>query len=196
MPVLGARAHDYRGSTPDELFANIAGDGFAAAQLAFKKSFGIAYPVPEAFLEETAVALQKHKLQLAVVGCYIDPALPDRDAAKTQVDTFISGPTFGCRWEKGVAIKKDGVEHHHCSIGNGRLDAVSTAIKSTLDLSYHLVAYNEHALERSSKASAIAYVGIELENGKIVWGAGKHTDIIVASINALVSAVNRTISME
>ena len=25
-----------------------------------------------------------------------------------QVDTFISGPTFGCRWEKGVAITKDG----------------------------------------------------------------------------------------
>ncbi len=27
-----------------------------------------------------------------------------------QIDTFISGPTFGCRWEKGVAIKKDGIE--------------------------------------------------------------------------------------
>ena len=27
-----------------------------------------------------------------------------------QVDTFISGPTFGCRWEKGVAITKDGCE--------------------------------------------------------------------------------------
>ena len=25
-----------------------------------------------------------------------------------QVDTFISGPTFGCRWEKGVAVTKDG----------------------------------------------------------------------------------------
>ena len=27
-----------------------------------------------------------------------------------QIDTFISGPTFGCRWEKGVAIKKNGIE--------------------------------------------------------------------------------------
>ena len=25
-----------------------------------------------------------------------------------QVDTFISDPTFGCRWEKGIAITKDG----------------------------------------------------------------------------------------
>ena len=29
-----------------------------------------------------------------------------------QIDTFISGPTFGCRWEKGVAIKEDGCESY------------------------------------------------------------------------------------
>lgn len=90
MPLLGARAHDYRGSTPDELFGNIAGDGFEAIQLAFKKSFGIAYPVPESFLEETAIALKKHSLHLAVVGCYIDPALPDHQKRREQVDTFIA----------------------------------------------------------------------------------------------------------
>ena len=27
-----------------------------------------------------------------------------------QVDAFISGPTFGCRWEKGIAVTKDGCE--------------------------------------------------------------------------------------
>ena len=27
-----------------------------------------------------------------------------------QIDTFISGPTFGCRWEKGIAVTKDGCE--------------------------------------------------------------------------------------
>ena len=29
-----------------------------------------------------------------------------------QIDTFISGPTFGCRWEKGVAIREDGCESY------------------------------------------------------------------------------------
>ena len=29
-----------------------------------------------------------------------------------QVDTYISGPTFGCRWEKGIAVKKDGIESY------------------------------------------------------------------------------------
>ncbi|MBO5060376.1 MAG: aminopeptidase P family protein [Clostridia bacterium] len=27
-----------------------------------------------------------------------------------QVDTFISGPTFGCRWEKGIAVTENGCE--------------------------------------------------------------------------------------
>ncbi len=90
MPVLGARAHDYRGSSPEELFGKIAGDGFRAIQLAFPKSFGVSYPVPEAFIEETAAALEKHRIHLAVVGCYIDPALPDRQKNREQVDKFIS----------------------------------------------------------------------------------------------------------
>jgi len=29
-----------------------------------------------------------------------------------QIDTFISGPTFGCRWEKGIAVKRDGIESY------------------------------------------------------------------------------------
>ena len=29
-----------------------------------------------------------------------------------QVDTYISGPTFGCRWEKGIAVKNDGYESY------------------------------------------------------------------------------------
>jgi len=29
-----------------------------------------------------------------------------------QIDTFISGDTFGCRWEKGCAITKDGVDSY------------------------------------------------------------------------------------
>lgn len=90
MPLLGARAHDYRGASPDELFGNLAGDGFQAMQLAFPKSFGVKYPLTEAFMEETALAMEKHQMHLAVIGCYIDPALPDRAASQSQVDTFIA----------------------------------------------------------------------------------------------------------
>ncbi len=75
--------------------------------------------------------------------------------------------------------------------GNGRLDAVSNAIQAHTGVTYSNLTYSEHALEIGSSSRAMAYIGITGENGKVVWGAGMDTDIITASIMALVSAINR-----
>lgn len=37
---------------------------------------------------------------------------PLKENMTFQIDTFISGDTFGCRWEKGCAITKDGVDSY------------------------------------------------------------------------------------
>lgn len=74
--------------------------------------------------------------------------------------------------------------------GNGRLDAVSNALKKAYNLKYKLVTYTEHALEQSSSSKAIAYVGIQKPDGSLSWGAGVDCDIIKASIDALVTAIN------
>ncbi len=74
--------------------------------------------------------------------------------------------------------------------GNGRLDAVSNALKEAYDLDYTLVEYQEHSLDMSSQSRAIAYVGIKQPNGNISWGASVDSDIIRASIDALVTAIN------
>ena len=76
------------------------------------------------------------------------------------------------------------------SVGNGRLDAVSNALKKAYELKYSLEVYQEHALERSSSSKAIAYVGIKKPDGTMAWGAGVDPDIIRASIDALVTAIN------
>lgn len=74
--------------------------------------------------------------------------------------------------------------------GNGRLDAVSNALKKAYNLDFSLVTYQEHALEQSSSSQAIAYVGIQTPSGKLAWGAGVDPDIIHASIDALITAIN------
>ena len=74
--------------------------------------------------------------------------------------------------------------------GNGRLDAVSNALKKAYELKYTLETYQEHALEQSSTSKAIAYVGIRKPDGSLAWGAGVDPDIIRASIDALVTAIN------
>ena len=76
--------------------------------------------------------------------------------------------------------------------GNGRLDAISNAIKNGLGLEYTIYAFTQNAVERSSKSKAASYIGIELENGKVSWGAGIDTDIINSSIKALISAINNS----
>ena len=76
------------------------------------------------------------------------------------------------------------------AVGNGRLDAVSNALKKAYELKYSLEVYQEHALERSSSSKAIAYVGIKKPDGTMAWGAGVDPDIIRASIDALVTAIN------
>ncbi len=74
--------------------------------------------------------------------------------------------------------------------GNGRLNAVSNALKKAYGFQYDLVTYQEHALEQSSSSKAIAYVGIRKPDGSLAWGAGVDPDIIRASIDALVTAIN------
>lgn len=73
--------------------------------------------------------------------------------------------------------------------GNGRLDAVSNAVKAVIGKDYVLDTYTQHALEGKSTSQAASYVSITY-NGKSYYGAGIDSDIIVASIKALVSAVN------
>ncbi len=90
-----------------------------------------------------------------------------------------------------VTVKIDGEEKKISAKGNGRLDAISNAIKQQLGISYSDLTYEEHALTKGSTSKAISYVSIADEKGNHVWGAGINDDIIASSIQALFSAVNR-----
>ena len=89
-----------------------------------------------------------------------------------------------------VTTETDGRKVVILASGNGRLNAVSNALKKFYNLDYQVVNYEEHALENSSTSRAIAYVGIRSTDGQIFWGAGVDVDIIHASIYALLTAVN------
>lgn len=86
------------------------------------------------------------------------------DSMKAEVTSSFNGKTITTR-----------------AAGNGRLDAVSNALKQAYDLQFELVTYQEHALEKSSSSRAIAYVGIQKPDRTLAWGAGIDADIISAS---------------
>lgn len=89
-----------------------------------------------------------------------------------------------------VTIEQNRERRVIVTTGNGRLDAVSNAIKMYFGISYELSVYEEHAVSRGSSSKAAAYVGI-MKDGKMYWGVGIDEDIIKSSIAALVSAGNK-----
>ena len=89
-----------------------------------------------------------------------------------------------------VTIEQAGIERVISATGNGRLDAVSNAIKTYFGMDYELSVYEEHAISRGSHSKAAAYVGV-VHDGKYYWGVGVDEDIIKSSIAALVSAANK-----
>lgn len=92
--------------------------------------------------------------------------------------------------ESSVTFTKDGKALGTTyAAGNGRLDAVSNAIKKFFGVEYTLTGYEQHALSGTSRSQAISYVGVEC-GGKTYWGAGVDDDIIKSSYKALTSAVN------
>ena len=89
-----------------------------------------------------------------------------------------------------VTLDLNGQRKVVTSVGNGRLDAVANAIQSATGMDFHLENYSEHSLDEGSTSRAASYVGLVWGDNTVTWGAGTDTDIIVAGIRALVSAIN------
>ena len=74
--------------------------------------------------------------------------------------------------------------------GNGPIAAFVSAI-STLDVDVRVLDYVEHALSAGGDARAAAYVECAVGE-RVLWGVGLDANIVIASLKAVVSAVNRS----
>ena len=92
--------------------------------------------------------------------------------------------------EASVVFDYDGRRVTASDTGNGRLDAVSNAIRSYTGSDFNISTYTEHALEVGSASKAVSYVEIVDGSGNSFWGTGIDNDIITSSVKALISAVN------
>jgi len=74
-------------------------------------------------------------------------------------------------------------------IGNGPIAAFVAAL-ATLDVDVRVLDYAEHALSSGGDATAAAYVECALGE-RVLWGVGLDANIVIASLKAVISAVNR-----
>ncbi len=75
--------------------------------------------------------------------------------------------------------------------GNGPIDAFVRALGTAGLPTFELVSYTEHSLGRGADTLAVSYIQIKTPRGHVFYGAGMDTNIELASIKALVSALNR-----
>ena len=113
---------------------------------------------------------------------------------KSDGTIIVSNMTFNRRdncVEAEIVFSRGGVETAVRATGNGSLDAASNALKDFTGEEYVLEVYTEHSMqEQGSGSVAAAYIGIRDKDGSMSWGAGTDTDIIHASVDALMSAYN------
>lgn len=100
--------------------------------------------------------------------------------------------TQGEQFTAEITIEVNGIHKIYHGKGNGRLDAISNAVKKHFGIQFSLICYEEHALQIGSNSQACAYVGIQTADGEVSWGAGIQNDIIDASAFALISAIDRS----
>lgn len=97
---------------------------------------------------------------------------------------------FRCR----ASVIRDGTELALTGEGNGPIAAFVQALNQAGVPKFEVAYYKEHALSAGEGASAIAYIQIKLADGKTRWGAAVDTNIELASIKAVLSALNRVMA--
>jgi 2-isopropylmalate synthase len=94
---------------------------------------------------------------------------------------------FTCR----CSLLRDGREIAVTGTGNGPIAAfVNALIQDAGVPAFEVASYREQSLGEGTEASALACIQIKT-GGRTVWGAGVDTNIELASIQAVLSAVNR-----
>ena len=110
---------------------------------------------------------------------------------------FVDHHTYPDTEHKGLRIVEavitdGGVEKTIEGRGNGPIDGFVNALSTYLGIPMTVQDYSEHSLQHGSNAAAICYMEIAHEGGKL-FGAGINTNIVAASLEAVVSGANRVL---
>jgi 2-isopropylmalate synthase len=90
-----------------------------------------------------------------------------------------------------ATLFRDGIQFALNGQGNGPLAALVHGMAQAGGPRFEITAYSEHALSSGEEAVAIAYIQIKHADGRTRWGAGVDTNIELASVRAVLSALNR-----
>jgi 2-isopropylmalate synthase len=146
---------------------------------------------------QTVTDIAGRELQLAEIwesfeSEYLQKTTPYFLNSFNVVKRHIDNDKQGSFAEIEAVVEANGEKTTISAEGNGPLDAFCAAMRSEITEDFTLSSYHEHALSKGSSSKAVAYIQVTMVDGTKKWGVGMDTDIIVASIKAVLSALNRT----
>lgn len=91
-------------------------------------------------------------------------------------------------------LRQDGAIRTIEGVGNGPIDAFVDALKTTYGVEFSFLDYHEHAVGRGANATAACYVQLQDEKGRVVHGVGIDPNIVMASLKAVLSGMQRVLA--
>ncbi|HET7032251.1 MAG TPA: 2-isopropylmalate synthase [Casimicrobiaceae bacterium] len=91
-------------------------------------------------------------------------------------------------------LSLEGHEQAVSGDGNGPVDAFVRALRETYGFDIHVLNYHEHAIGAGEDAAAVSYVQIRVGPDRSLYGVGMNSNIVTATLLAVVSAMNRAIA--
>ena len=94
-----------------------------------------------------------------------------------------------------ATVKHGEAEEVITGSGNGPIDAFVGAMNGRFGLGIRVADYQEQAVSEGASATAMAFVEIQFGASEPVFGVGTNPNIVTASLDAILSAVNRAVRL-
>ena len=146
--------------------------------------------VVQAIADATGKELTSADIWAAFAAEYLQPDQPFRFVEhRTIPDSHASGVR-----KLTATIREHGRERPISGKGNGPIDAFTDALNRHCGLDVRVVDYHEHAIGAGANATAVSYVEVRMDGEPAtLFGVGIDSNIVTASLNAVISAVNRAL---
>ena len=182
------------GRTYEDLIQINSQSGKGGVAFILEQKFG--YEIPKGMHAQVGAAVQKEadkrdtiltpeEIRSIFEAVFLSP--PARiKAEKLRFDTDSDTDTTSMRTDIRI---DDGEAHAFETSSKGPVAAMRTILQNATGKTFEIGDYHEHAFEKGADAQAVAYVGIMDAEGKTRYGSAMAHNIALASIKALIKAV-------
>lgn len=143
--------------------------------------------VIQAITDEEGIEMTSQRIYSEFMSTYVD--IPNQRLRFISHTTTPNPDSDGRRALQAEII--DGNTSVHINgLGTGPIDGFVDALSRHTGRTMSVVDYSEHSLRHGSDATAICYMEMDID-GKRVFGVAISSNIVAASLEAIISAVNR-----